>query len=1011
MATAWLRRLWRVWIGLAITLLALASHAIEPDAPRISALDFQRTTFTERDGAPARTWAIAQTNDGWLWFGGSTGLSRFDGLQFEKIDVSTPDGRMSGAVSALYALPSGGLVIGHMSGGISILERGKLRRFDSEAVHRVGRPADFVADANGVVWGTFENGLMRFEGAEWSVLGAEWDLPSGNGYAIFSAVDGALWVHVGNSVVRLKPRTRRFDTVWNVPKQGGLAQTSAGVLLFVTEEAMTCICGPDLVARPGASEASRKSSTFYIDRSGTLWFPGVEAVKKPWPIPAVEGIESVGNVSVILEDVEGNVWMAGPSATVHRLRRPALVRQIGQAAWTGAPAWSSFATARGGEVWMTKDSGVEVVARPYEVWKSDGDRMRLWEAGTGVAASIASDRGGDVWLAIGRRLSRWDGHQMEKWTDLPAGVADQQRRVLASGCAGEAWIGVGGEGVFRLVGRDWQSSDGLARMTSSAPTSLTCDAAGRLWVGYSDGRVARIGLDGVAAFVGFDGPNIGPVAAISVGQHVLVGGERGLALLRGQRFVRVAARLPLLQGLTGMTETADGAIWLNGAQGLIRLLAVDVDRATTTNEAVSADLFDADDGFPVPVFSLAVPTRPITRDGHGRIWFAGHGGVAYVDPSTLKGGEPPRLVLKSLSVGERQFELVDALSLPAGTRNLEIAYTALSFVHPERLRFRYRLEGVDESWVDVGGRREAIYTNLPPGKHRFSLDVTDARGAWLDRPTTLTFDIPPTFTQSVAFKVLCVAVALGLLFIAHRLRIRQLVRHQQRLMVERLDERERIARELHDTLLQGTQALILKVHSASELSRQGQPVHQALDNALDQASNAIDEARDGIEGLRNRAGLNDDFPSSLVRFGEELMKGDVIRFSVSVEGTPQALAPTVLREVYLIGREALLNASYHAKASAVELQVVFAADHLLVRVRDDGVGFQQGSLIPVPGGRHWGLPGMQERARAIPATVSIWSRPGAGTEVELKIAGDVAYVNAATRRRRSWWDLVSRAET
>jgi signal transduction histidine kinase len=344
--------------------------------------------------------------------------------------------------------------------------------------------------------------------------------------------------------------------------------------------------------------------------------------------------------------------------------------------------------------------------------------------------------------------------------------------------------------------------------------------------------------------------------------------------------------------------------------------------------------------------------------------------------------------------------------LPRGTRSLEIAYTALRSQHPDRLRFRYQLDGVDDDWVNVEERRRAIYTNLPPGKHRFQLNVSDEFGSWGTQPTILTFEIPPTFLQSRLFKALCVATLLALLALAYRLRVRHLERRHHQLLVERLDERERIARELHDTLLQGTQALILKVHSATKLVGKDEPIYRVLGKALDQATDVMVEARNRIEDLRVRAGPeDDDLPTVLVRFGQELMQDGSPRFEAFVEGSVRELSPPVLQEAGLIGREALSNAFQHAEAATIELQIEFSDEHFRLRVRDDGIGFDAKALGRPAGGRHWGLPGMQERARTISSNITIWSRPGAGTEIELRVPAQAAYVAAAPRRR--WLTLRS----
>jgi signal transduction histidine kinase/ligand-binding sensor domain-containing protein len=998
-------RSWRILIGLSLAILSMASHGGTPAPQPLSVSDFQRTTFSEKEGALPRLWAISQTDDGWLWFGGSAGLARFDGVEFERIDVSTPDGRFSGLVSTLYALPSGGLAIGHAGGGVTILERGVFRRFGSEAVRASGRPTYFVADRQGVLWATFEHGLMRFDGGDWSVLGAGWDAPTDPKPELYLDISGTLWVHAHGRVVRLTRGARRFETVWQVSEPGYLLHAPDGAFWYEDAQGKALrLSEPDAAARPDPSLASRRSDTSYFDRRGALW--GWRANAPDRPAFAVRGLEPIGDVSNIIEDTNGDIWLGDLRGNIHRLRRPA-VSVLADPPAPYQPATlplASFAFDKDGQPWVGMMARSDVAATRAAVWTIEDERLRLVAQGEGTATGVTNDRSGHVWWVLDRALWEWDGQRKTRHGELAKSIDVAQLGGLAAGCAGGTWAAVRGVGLLRFSAADGPGGTGIAGLPAVAPTSLACDDDGRLWLGYGDGRVARVEVQGDGAaglnttFIEFDGPRIGTVSAISAGAHTLVGGESGLAILQGTKFVRVSTQLPLLQDVTGVVETPEGSLWVNGARGLLRLEAKDLEAAAQRADIVPATLLDASDGVPGPAYSVARWSSTLARDARGRIWFSSGSHVGYVDPARLKPAPAATLALKAITADSRKFDTFEAPSLPVGTRNLEIAYTALGATHPERLRFRYRLDGIDTDWVDVGGRRLAYYTNLPPGTHRFQVDVTDARGVWTDKPATLAFEIPPTFVQSLPFKILCVAAALALLFIAYRWRMHQLERRHQQLLVERLDERGRIARELHDTLLQGTQALILKVHAVTQRPGLDAPARQALDKAMDQATEVVDEARNRIQDLRGEPGLQQDLVTSLSEFGEELLKGSAIAFKATVEGHSRELAPEVLREAFFIGREALLNAFHHAQARVIELQVVFADDRLRLRIRDDGRGFDEQALAASRDAGHWGVQGMRERARALSAMLDVWSRPGAGTEIELQVPGPAAYARRPHRR-------------
>ena len=345
----------------------------------------------------------------------------------------------------------------------------------------------------------------------------------------------------------------------------------------------------------------------------------------------------------------------------------------------------------------------------------------------------------------------------------------------------------------------------------TTPSSVYCDKDRNLWLGYADGKVAKVDVAHKTTFYPFVGRGIGAISSISVGRSTLVGGSSGFAILGATGFVPLVSILPVLEGITGIVESPDGYVWLNGARGLVRVWASDLASFKATNRAIRTELFDADDGFPAPAYSLANTVVPLAIDRDHRVWFSGFGGLAVLDAdNTPPVSFPVRIEFKSLSAGSKTFEPLGTVELPMDTHSVEFSYTALGAQHADRIRFRYRLDGVDDDWVYGETRRRATYTNLPPGMHRFHVEASNELGSWTNQPSTMAFQIPPTFFQSRTFRVICALTALALLVLAYRFRIRYVERRLRLLLSERLDERERIARDLHDTLLQGTQALILR---------------------------------------------------------------------------------------------------------------------------------------------------------------------------------------------------------
>jgi signal transduction histidine kinase len=305
------------------------------------------------------------------------------------------------------------------------------------------------------------------------------------------------------------------------------------------------------------------------------------------------------------------------------------------------------------------------------------------------------------------------------------------------------------------------------------------------------------------------------------------------------------------------------------------------------------------------------------------------------------------------------------------------------------VRFRYRLEGADEQWQDAGTRREAFYTNLGPGTYTFRVRAANNDGVWNEQGASLELVIPPAFYQTHWFLVLCLAAAACLIWIVSLLRLRQMTARLQRLHEERMDERTRIARELHDTLLQGFLSASMQLHVAADRIPDDSPAKPIVTNVLRLIANVSEEGRQAVRGLR-LAETTESLEAAFGRAKQELAGEREIGFRVIVVGHHRAVAPEVRDEIYRIGREALVNAFQHADAKNVEVELEYLDAALRLRVRDDGRGIDE-TVLHSGRGDHWGLAGMHERARKIGARFRVTSRNGAGTEIELSVPRRIAY--------------------
>jgi signal transduction histidine kinase len=367
----------------------------------------------------------------------------------------------------------------------------------------------------------------------------------------------------------------------------------------------------------------------------------------------------------------------------------------------------------------------------------------------------------------------------------------------------------------------------------------------------------------------------------------------------------------------------------------------------------------------------------------------------------------PAVEILSLSGDTKEYlDPVDAVLLP-NTDKVTIRYTASSLLIPQRVRFRYRLEGIDDAWQPDNGARVAVFSRLPPGHFVFHVAASNNDGIWNDNGGAVSFTIPPSFVQSLGFKTLCAAVALALLWLAYRIRLRQITTQVRRRLYERLEERARLARDLHDTFFQGIQGLLLRFNTGTALLKRDEPARTIFDEALEQSDRVMSEGRELMLDLRAGSINTTELADALALVGNDLKKAYPGDFRVAVTGGPLPLHPIVFDEIHRLGREALSNAFRHGHAKSVEAELNYERNQFRLCIRDDGIGIDAEVLSRGSRAGHFGLPGMRERAAKIGGHVDIWSRPGAGTEIEVRVPAAAAYVPKAKRSRLGWLRAVT----
>jgi signal transduction histidine kinase len=487
-----------------------------------------------------------------------------------------------------------------------------------------------------------------------------------------------------------------------------------------------------------------------------------------------------------------------------------------------------------------------------------------------------------------------------------------------------------------------------------------------------------------------------PIVGSAFGTQVWISGAGGLGSFDGNRFLKIrGSDDSLFAGVSAILPTDHHGLWLKAPQGIVQipqdeLAAFLHDHA----HAVRYRIFDVATDFAAPLArsNYATTGTDAVRSGDGKLWFAVLGGVAMIDPAHLAMNDKPAPVfIRNLTANGRTYSTYRDLILPKSTREVSLDYTALSLTLSERNRFRYQLVGLDANWKDAGTRRQAFYTNLEPGTYTFRVIAANNDGVWNNTGAAITFRIPPTFFQTIWFRTLATLIFALLLWAFFLIRLHYMNKQTEARLRERLIERERIARELHDTLLQGFQMLVLRFQVITDTLSPDNPATGLLQESLMRSERALQEGRDRVSALRSEAEPGDDLVAEIQQFGDNLSAGSTTAFHLSVEGTPTTLQAVVHEELRMIAHEAIANAFRHAGATTIKCQLKFERRHFTFICSDDGCGIPEGMFGTKKLRNHWGIVGMQERTRKIGAALHIQPADPCGTKIELKLRAAIAY--------------------
>lgn len=895
---------------------------------------------------------------------------------------------------------SGAVWLTYQFGGISVFDKGKVRHYGAADGLPPGVMRIVDRSLKGVMWATSSSGLYWLEGERWQRAGAEQGLPEGSMLAMNFPSDGGVITYIADGVYRSPAGKPHFTRILTLPGvEGGDDRPDGTIWMYSQKSGITAyhpVTGAFNKVTLPPNDAGIYS--YRSDKRGGFWLNTGKSIQlldrdmKPYrSFSRAQGF-SDDTFYNAFDDREGNLWFTTKYG-VDRLRETRLTT-VALPPKFDRPLASPGA---GGEVWISGP----YISETFGI-AADGRRTQ-----TGIKAALASARepGGAMWFGTETALWRREGNTQRSW-DFPAELRGRRVQAMALDQDGKLWLSMLGRGIHVFKDGVWSARGGIEALGDDTAIWVYADTKGAVWFGYTKSRIAVLDNGKLRRYDKARGLEVGNVLSIhNRSGRVWAGGETGLAYLDGGRFVTlVRANGAGFNGVSGIVETAGGDLWLHHIDGITRIAAAEIRLAVARGGRVQAvEEFNHLDGLEGIAAQIA-PLPSLAQAPDGRIWYATSASVGWIDPAhVLKNTLAPHVMIKTILTDNKAYLPSGERTLPHNTRALHIEFTATALGMPERVKFRYRLSGVDEQWRDPGQAREAFYTNLEPGSYRFDVIPANEDGVWNEKGDSIQFRIPPTFVQTDAFKLLCAALVLIILYLLYLWRVRALTARMNERLEERLDERERIARALHDTFLQSLQGLIMRVDGIRHRVKDDGESPRMVEKILDDADRMVAEGRSEVMGLRTNASA-DALPQAFGKVAESMQDQSTAAFNLRITGTPQLLCADVQDEVVFIGREALLNAFRHARASHIGMDIDYGQTVFAIAVRDDGAGMPAAPDLPAEGQGHFGVTGMRERAQCIGAELSLSSTEGKGTTVRLALPASRAYHRPA---RMGWRRLFS----
>ena len=989
---------WSFPCFLTFLFLAKSLFAQIPER-RIS--QYGHTVWRLQDGYFAgQPTSITQTADGYIWIGTQAGLFRFDGVRF--VPWSSLDRKQlpSNLIVSLLTTRDGTLWIGTDAG---------LAHWVNQHLETYLRGAlipPMVEDEKGRIWvaprqpGDYTPGLCQVADTAVRCYTSQDGVPPATaGGPVVQDLAGNIWAGGATTLLRWRPGSSYAYRPKALKGNEGLDGVDA---LSVAPDGSLwvgmALPGPGLGLQhlvdgnlesfvvPKLNGETLEVLALLNDRDNSLWVGSANHGLYRIHGTDVDHYGSANGLSSdsvlgFFEDHEANLWVATSQGV--DMFRALRVTSFSKREGLTVDNVDSVLGSRQGKISVGTATDLEVLGpngfSPYSSNALQGHQV----------TALLEDHAGRLWVGIGNKLLIYEGGrltQIKKQDGKPIGIVmglteDSEHNIWAES--------FGPPGTLIRI-QDLKVREEFPAPAMPLARQIVADPQSGIWLGLMDGDLARFRSHKIETFRFGEHPDSRVKAIIAVSDGSILGATAfGVVGWKNgkQQLLNVRNGLPC-ESFSSLISDNQGDLWLYGECGLIEIAKDELQRWWEHPERrLTSRVFDTSDGTQPGLGHFNSSTK--TPDG--RLWFANGSVLQMIDPANIAGNPvAPPVHVETISVDRKPYSPQEGLRLPPLTRDLEIDYTALSFVAPHKVRFRYKLEGHDTKWQEPGTRRQAFYNDLRPGKYRFRVIACNNDGLWNEEGAVLDFSIAPTWYQTNLFLCFCVATGVLIVWVLYGLRTRQLARTINARFDERLADRTRLARELHDTFLQTIQGSKLVVDDALKKSGDYDRMQRAMKQLSVWLDQAVHEGRATLNSLRTSTTHGNDLAEALGRATEECRMQGSMEVSFLVVGDPGEMSPIVRDEVYRIGYEAIRNACTHSAGSRLEVELQYRQD-LALCVRDDGKGIEP-EILSKGKDSHFGLRGMRERATRIRSILDIRSSPDSGTTIQLTVPGGIAFI-------------------